>query len=151
MSTARNHEREESPMANKSKTAFVTSLSAAVAAGVAWGLESGLGLPPEASASVGAGVVVALMGLFQRLGWVTLASVVLLSGCTPGAREQAKSAAHATGLALGERETVCLLVEQALKRAPGDSGLTLARSKCEDALATVQDIVDAASTPCDER
>lgn len=73
--------------------------------------------------------------------------VLLISGCTNQQLTQAKDAGL---LALGERETVCKLIDQAIVHRPDDTKLVKAQELC-NAGAKLQEIIDSVATPCEER
>lgn len=73
--------------------------------------------------------------------------VLLISGCTNQQLTQAKDAGL---LALGERKTVCKLIDQAIVHRPDDTKLIKAQELC-NAGAKLQEIIDSVATPCEER
>ena len=70
-----------------------------------------------------------------------------LIGCTNQQLNQAKDAGV---LALGERETVCKLIDQAIVHKPGNSKLVKAQELC-NAGGKLQEIINSVATPCEER
>lgn len=77
---------------------------------------------------------------------VVVGTAVLIS-CTNQQLNQAKDVGV---LALGERETVCKLIDQAIVHKPDDSKLVKAQELC-NAGAKLQEIIDSVATPCENR
>ena len=74
---------------------------------------------------------------------LAIAMLVCAASCTPAQVNKGV-------LVYGERETVCALVEQAAVSLPGDERVQRAKELCR-AAADLQEIVDAVSTPCEDR
>ena len=73
--------------------------------------------------------------------------LTMTSACT---KEQTTQAKDIGILALGQRETVCKLVDQAIVQRPSDDRLVKAQELC-NAGAELQEVIDSVSTPCENR
>jgi len=79
---------------------------------------------------------------------ITIIFGLTIMACTPAQTNQINDVSI---LAKGKRDTVCLLINQAISEAvDDDEHLTKAKNLC-DAGKPLQDIIDSLATPCENR